>query len=175
MDGCRSGLPSQAPTLALRVPRRSLPDRFSEVFSVSRTSRIIVACLAALLVFASVASAAVKSGRYDGKVAAGFGSPQFTLTVKKGKVTDLVARVFYSCNNGPQQQTIVAPSKAYKISSSGSFSGKTTESIGGVASETVWVKGKFSRGKVTGTIRSQTVGGGETCETQERKFTAKRR
>ena len=40
-----------------------------------------------------------------------------------------------------------------------------------MASETVWIKGRFtSRTRVTGTIRSQTVGGGETCETQERKF-----
>ncbi len=146
-----------------------------EISPVTRIRHILLAASVVLLVCASVAAAAVKAGRYDGKVAAGYGSPQFTVTVKKGKATKLVARMFYSCNNGPQQQTIVAPSKSYKISSKGSFSGKSTESIGGVASETVWVKGKFARGKVTGTIRSQTVGGGETCDTQERKFTAKRR
>ena len=142
---------------------------------MNRLPRLVLAVCAMLLICTSVAFAAVKAGRYDGKVAAGYGAPQFTLTVKKGKVTDLVARMLYSCNNGPQQQTVVAPSKTYKIKSSGSFSGKTTESIGGVASETVWVKGKFSGSKVTGTIRSQTVGGGETCETQERKFTARRK
>jgi hypothetical protein len=47
------------------------------------------------------------------------------------------------CDNGPQTQTIVAPSKTYKVSAAGRFSGRTTESIGGVASETVWIKGRF--------------------------------
>ena len=43
-----------------------------------------------------------------------------------------------------------------------------------MASETVWIEGRFtSRTRVKGTIRSQTVGGGETCETQERRFDLK--
>jgi len=43
-----------------------------------------------------------------------------------------------------------------------------------VASETVWIEGRFtSARRVTGTIRSQTVGGGATCETLERRFTLK--
>jgi hypothetical protein len=134
--------------------------------------RTLVLVLAALTVFATVAVAAEpKRGKYQGTVAAGYGGPQMAFVVKAGKVKDILARMFYSCNNGPQQQTIVAPSKAYRVSSKGRFSGKTTESIGGVASETVWIKGRFtSRTQVKGTIRSQTVGGGETCETQERKF-----
>ena len=138
-------------------------------------SKRLIAVVAAvcLLAFAATALAAKpRAGRYEGKVAAGYGGPQMALVVKKGKVQDVLARMFYSCNNGPQQQTVVAPSKAYKVSAAGKFSGKTTESIGGVASETVWISGRFtSATKVTGKIRSQTVGGGETCETQERKFT----
>jgi len=132
--------------------------------------------LVALIAAAAAYAAKPKAGKYEGKVAAGYGGPQIQLTVKGGKVKDLIARMFYSCNNGPQEQTVVAPSRTYKIKGSGAFKGKSTESIGGVASETVWFEGRFtSATKATGTIRSQTVGGGETCDTQERKFTVKRK
>ena len=83
--------------------------------------------------------------------------------------------MFYSCDNGPQTQTVIAPSRSYKVTS-GRFKGKSTESIGGVASETVWFEGRFtSPTEAVGTLRSQTVGGGETCETQERKFTVNKK
>lgn len=135
---------------------------------------VLLSLLLVLALPATAPAAAPKAGTYEGKVAAGYGGPQMALVVKGGKVRDVLARMFYSCNNGPQQQTVVAPSKSYKVSGSGRFSGKSTESIGGVASETVWIEGRFtSRTRVTGTIRSQTVGGGETCETQERRFSLK--
>src|SRR4051812_7526194 len=106
--------------------------------------RAALLCLVLALVVTGAALAAKpKSGKYEGKVAAGYGGPQMQFSVKGGKVKDLIARMFYSCNNGPQQQTVVAPSKAIKVGKSGAFSSKTTESIGGVASETVWIKGKF--------------------------------
>jgi hypothetical protein len=141
---------------------------------------LLRACALTLVLVVALAAVALaakpKGGTYEGTVAAGYGGPQFTLTVKKGKVQDVVARMFYRCNNGPQEQTVVAPSRTYKIKRSGAFSGKSTESIGGVASETVWISGKFKAGgKVTGKIRSQTVGGGETCDTLERKFSATRK
>jgi hypothetical protein len=133
-----------------------------------------LAPLAILLVLALAATALAakpKSGKYEGTVAAGYGGPQMALVVKAGKVQDVLARMFYRCGTGSQEQTVVAPSKTYKVSKAGKFSGKSTESIGGVASETVWISGRFtSATKVTGKIRSQTVGGGETCDTQERKF-----
>ena len=47
---------------------------------------------------------------------------------------------------------------------SGRFKNKSTEAIAGVASETVWFEVRFtSATKAVGTLRSQTVGGGETC------------
>src|SRR4051794_12169401 len=84
-----------------------------------------------LVAAAAAYAAKPKGGKYEGKVAAGYGGPQIQLTVKGGKVKDLVARMFYSCNNGPQEQTVVAPSRTYKIKASGAFKGKSTESIGG--------------------------------------------
>ena len=141
-----------------------------------RRSVVLLALVCALALATTALAAKPKAGKFEGKVAAGYGGPQMALTVKGGKVKDLLARMFYSCNNGPQEQTVVAPSKTYKVSASGKFSGKSTESIGGVASETVWVSGRFtSPTRVTGKIRSQTVGGGETCDTQERKFTLTRK
>ena len=130
----------------------------------------VLACIVAL---PGAAQAAPKAGTYEGIVAAGYGAPQFGFSVESGKVTDLFARMFYSCDNGPQEQTIVVPPKRYKVNASGAFSGKTVQSIGGVASETVWVTGRFtSKTHVKGKIRSQTVGGGEICDTQERRFSA---
>jgi hypothetical protein len=139
-------------------------------------TRLLAAACALAVPGAALAATAPKAGTYEGTVAAGYGAPQITLTVKQGKVVDLVARMFYSCNNGPQEQTVVAPPKAFKVNRSGAFSGRTVQSIGGIASETVWVNGRFtSATRAKGTIRSQTVGGGETCDTQERTFTVKRK
>jgi hypothetical protein len=137
-----------------------------------RPLSIIAAACAGLAICAALAFAATaRSGTYTGKVAAGYGGPQIQFKVKAGKVTDLLARMFYSCNNGPQTQTVVAPSRSYKLSRAGTFKGKSTESIGGIASETVWFEGRVvSATRITGKVRSQTVGGGETCDTQERKF-----
>lgn len=140
------------------------------------SGRMAVVCCALLLVGAAAAYAATpRPGTFTGKVAAGYGGPQIQFKVKNGKVTGLLARMFYSCNNGPQTQTVIAPSRSYTVKS-GRFKGKSTESIGGVASETVWFEGRFtSPTKAVGTLRSQTVGGGETCETQERRFTVSRK
>src|SRR3954447_5957720 len=179
----RSTLGGGSPTGRGRFPlpqRSRSSQRENEQVKLTRTKTLrgvmVAITLVALIAAAAAYAAKPKAGKYEGKVAAGYGGPQIQLTVKGGKVKDLIARMFYSCNNGPQEQTVVAPSRTYRIKGSGAFKGKSTESIGGVASETVRFEGHFtSATKATGTIRSQTVGGGETCDTQERKFTVKRK
>src|SRR3954447_24912407 len=132
--------------------------------------RAAVVVLALSLVVAAAAFAAKpKSGHYQGIVAAGWGGPQMQFTVKGGKVQDVLARMFTSCNNGPQEQTIVTPTKKFKVSKSGSFGGKAVDRFG-TEKDTVWLKGKFtSPTKATGTIRLQAISD-LTCDTQERKF-----
>jgi hypothetical protein len=90
-------------------------------------------------------------------------------TVKGGKVQDILARMFTRCNNGSQEQTIVTPTKKFKVSASGKFGGKAVDRFG-TEKDTVWLMGKFtSPTKATGTIRLQAIGD-LTCDTQERKF-----
>src|SRR4051812_4215489 len=132
-----------------------------------RTAVVVLAV--SLLVVAAAFAAKPKSGDYQGTVAAGWGGPQMQFTVKGGKVQDLLARMFTRCNNGSQEQTIVTPTKKFKVSKSGSFGGKTTD-VFGTEKDTVWLKGKFtSPTKAKGTIRLQAIGD-LTCDTQERKF-----
>jgi len=144
--------------------------------------RALAAALAAGALAACAAAAAhaapvtPRAGAFTGVVAAGYSSPQITFTVRAGRVTLLVARMFHRCNGGPLTQTVIAPSGGYRIGPNGTFSGRTTESIAGIASETVWFSGRFTgRNSATGSIRSQTVGGGETCDTLQRRFRATHR
>ena len=132
----------------------------------------LLALLCALALPAGSLAAKPRSGKFEGKVAAGYGGPQMALVVKRGKVQDVLARMFHQCGGGSQQQTIVAPPKRFSISRSGRFSGRSEETIEGVGTEVVWVKGRFtSASRVTGTIRSQSTGSGQTCDTLERRFT----
>ena len=62
-----------------------------------------------------------------------------------------------------------------KISADNTFTKKISASYGGIGNETIFVRGRFDGNKVTGRIRSRYIGGGERCDTQERKFSAKRR
>ena len=142
-----------------------------------RTARLAIAItmVGTLLVPAAPAAAATpRRGQYHGEVAAGYGAPQFQLTVANGRVKDVVARMFWSCNGQPVTQWVVVPLRKFKVRDNGTFSGKDTYSTTGWHEE-IWVKGTFvTRNKVRGTIRAKGYGGGETCDTQERRFTAVR-
>src|SRR3954469_1412883 len=135
-----------------------------------RAAAVLVLAIS-LAVAAAALAATPKSGDYQGKVAAGWGAPQIQFKVKGGKVQDVLARMFARCNNGPQQQMILTPSKKFKVSRSGSFGGKSVDKFAdGLVKDTVWIKGKFkSAKKATGTIRLQELSD-NTCDTQERKF-----
>src|SRR3954454_17992197 len=97
----------------------------------------VVELAVSLVVAAAALAAKPKAGNYQGTVAAGWGGPQMQFTVKGGKVKDLLARMFTRCNNGSQEQTIVTPTKKFKVSKSGSFGGKAVDVFAG-EKDTVW-------------------------------------
>lgn len=76
--------------------------------------------------------------------------------------------------DGYSETFLIAPKGSWKIKGN-NFSGKRTDTYG-QSKATVVFKGKFSGGKVTGSIREwdHVDGYGIVCDTLVRKFTAKK-
>jgi hypothetical protein len=140
---------------------------------MARLPRIAAASTAAFMLLASAAPAAVSNGSYKGKIA--YQGYDIKFKVKGGKVTDISARMLADCDrDGYSENFLIAPKGSWKIKGN-SFSGKKTDTYG-QSKATVVFKGKFSGGKVTGSIREWDYvdGNGIVCDTLVRKFTAKR-
>lgn len=135
--------------------------------------RTMAASGAAFLLLAGAAPAAVSTGSYKGKIA--YQGYDIKFKVKAGKVTNISARMLADCDgDGYSENFLIAPKGSWKIKGS-SFSGKKTDTVSH-SKATVEFKGKFSGGKVTGSIREWDYvdGNGIVCDTLVRKFTAKR-
>jgi hypothetical protein len=140
---------------------------------MGRLKRTTAASAAAFMLLSGVAPAAVSSGGYKGKIA--FQGYEIKFKVKGGKVTNIVARMLADCDrDGYSENFLIAPKGSWKINGN-KFSGKKTDTYG-QSKATVIFKGKFSGGKVTGSIREYDYvdGNGIVCDTLVRKFTAKR-
>ena len=140
---------------------------------MSTLTRTVAATSAAFILLAGAAPAAVSSGSYKGKIA--YQGYDIKFKVKGGKVTNISARMLQDCDrDGFSETFLIAPKGSWKIKGS-KFSGKKTDTYGH-SKATVVFKGKFSGGKVTGSIREWDYvdGNGIVCDTLVRKFTAKR-
>jgi hypothetical protein len=140
---------------------------------MSSLTRTLAASGAAFLLLASAAPASVSSGSYTGKIA--YQGYEIKFKVKGNKITKISARMLTDCDrDGSFETFLIAPKGSWKIKGS-SFSGKQTDTYGH-SRATVVFKGKFTGGKVKGSIREWDYvdGNGIVCDTLVRKFTAKR-
>jgi hypothetical protein len=141
---------------------------------VTKLRRIALAAVTASLLALPALALAAKphTGTYRGTVAAGYGSPQIEFGARRSRIQHLVARMLISCNGGAPELSVARPSKKFKISRKGSFSSRSVDRVPHVETDTTVIKGHFtSQRRATGTIRFSTTGGGETCDTQARRFT----
>lgn len=122
---------------------------------------------------ANAAAATPKDGTYEAaKVQRGY---DLTFTVRKGKVTKLVARVLETCaGSSTSSTTTVGPGLTWTIKG-GKVSGRKKETADGVTLYTT-LKGTFTSARTfKGTIRQESIVAGTTCDTYDLKFTASRR
>ena len=135
--------------------------------------RLLPLTVILLAALAATAVAAPSAGKYKGKVA--YQGYDATFTVKRGKVTKLVARMLQDCDRDGSSETItVAPDGAWRIKG-GRVSGKRVETVDKVKS-TYILEGRFSGRTFKGSIREYDYvdGVGIVCDTLKRKFTARR-
>lgn len=118
-------------------------------------------------------AAAPKAGKWKAtKVELGY---SLTFKVKKGKITDVVARVAHDCNgDGISEDVYIVPDSSWNVKK-GKFSGRHKEKHGALTAYYT-LEGRFtSKTKAKGKIRYETIVAGSVCDTYERDFTAKRR
>ena len=140
---------------------------------MGRVLRTALASSAAFALLATASPAAVSSGSYKGKIK--FQGYEIKFKVKGRKISNITARMLTECDgDGAYETFLIAPKGSWTIKGS-SFSGKKTDTYG-QSKATVVFKGKFSGGKVTGSIREYDYvsGNGIVCDTLTRKFTAKK-
>jgi hypothetical protein len=140
---------------------------------MGRLARISAASAAIFALLAASSPAAVSSGNYKGKIK--FQGYEIKFKVKGDKISNISARMLTECDgDGSYETFLIAPKGSWKIKGN-RFSGKKTDTYG-QSKATVVFKGKFSGGKVTGSIREWDYvnGNGIVCDTLVRKFTAKR-
>lgn len=139
-----------------------------------RRSIVPAVLLAAGTLLASPAAAATpKVGTYKAaKVQRGY---DLMFTVRKDKVTELVAHVLETCaGSSTSSTTTVGPGLTWTIKG-GKVSGRKRESADGVTLHTT-LKGTFTSATTfKGTIRQESIVAGSTCDTYKLKFTAGRR
>ncbi len=134
-----------------------------------RTVSILAASSLAALSLAAPASAAV-SGKYRGDTSQ---NRTVHATVKNGKIANLSFSVFLLCGPGGSNgsMTDALSVKGVKVKANGSFTVKSVgDSANGLA--TYVLKGKVTKGKVTGSIEQFFRNG---CQTFDLTFSAKRR
>jgi hypothetical protein len=130
----------------------------------------LAAAALCLIVPAAAPAAKPKTGTYRGTVGAGYGAPQIEFGVRRGRIQHLVARIMISCNGGAPVQSVARPSKKFKVTK-GRFSSRSVDHFPHVETDTTVLKGHFtSHTRAVGTIRFQTTGGGESCDTLSRRF-----
>jgi hypothetical protein len=132
--------------------------------------RLLLALAASLLVAAGPAAAAVSNGTYKGDT-----NQNFTVhaKVKGGKIASLSFGVSTRCGYGSTATfgTDAVAVKGVKIKAGGAYKhSEKGDSSNGKATYTL--KGKVTKGKITGSIKQFFRGG---CQTFDLKFTAKRR
>jgi hypothetical protein len=133
-------------------------------------NRLLLALAASLLVAAGPAAAAVSNGTYKGDT-----NQNFTVhaKVKGGKIASLSFGVSTRCGYGSTATfgTDAVAVKGVKIKSGGAYKhSEKGDSSNGKATYTL--KGKVTKGKITGSIKQFFRGG---CQTFDLKFSAKRR
>jgi hypothetical protein len=132
--------------------------------------RLSLALAAAALTLAGPAAAAVSNGTYKGNT-----NQSFTVhaKVKNGKIASLSFGVSTRCGIGGSGgfNTDAVAVKGVKIKAGGAYKhSEKGDSSNGKATYTL--KGKVTKGKITGSIEQFFRGG---CQTFDLKFTAKRR
>jgi hypothetical protein len=132
--------------------------------------RLPLALAAATLTLAGPAAAAVSNGTYKGST-----NQNFTVhaKVKGGKIASLSFGVSTRCGIGGSGgfNTDAVAVKGVKIKAGGAYKhSEKGDSANGKATYTL--KGKVTKGKITGSIEQFFRGG---CQTFDLKFTAKRR
>ena len=133
-------------------------------------NRLLLALAAALLALAGPAAAAVPNGTYKGKTNQNYTAHA---KVKNGKIASLSFAVYTRCGIGGSGGFNIdaVAIKGVKIKSSGAYKhSEKGDSANGKATYTL--KGKVTKGKITGSIKQFFRGG---CQAFDVKFTAKRR
>jgi hypothetical protein len=132
--------------------------------------KLTAAVALALAVSAGPAAAAVSNGTYKGSTNQ---SRTVHAKVKGGKIASLSFSVFTLCGIGGSNgsNTDAVAIKSVKIKANGTYKhSEKGDSANGKATYTL--KGKVTKGKITGSIDQFFRGG---CQTFDLKFTAKRR
>ena len=137
---------------------------------MSRSSSALIASTVATLTLAVPAVAAGLSGTYRGDTSQ---DRTVNAVVKSGTIKSLSFSVYLLCGSGGSKgsSTDVLFVKNVKVRSSGAFTVKSVgDSTNGLA--TYVLKGKVTKGKVTGSIEQFFRNG---CQTFDLTFSAKRR
>jgi hypothetical protein len=129
-----------------------------------------------LICFLSITAAAGAAGPKAGKWESTYVQLGYELSfrVSKGKVKKFGGYVLEQCDgSSTRTQTAVSVDKAMKIKN-GKFSVREKVTDSGVTVITT-VKGRFtSRKKAVGTVRSESIVAGSTCDTYKLDWKAKR-
>jgi hypothetical protein len=139
--------------------------------------RILVICLAALLIAASAALAATpRDGRFiapKGQVDRGF-ALSFRVTARGTKVSGLVARVLETCSGMSTSRMVsVAPRATWTVRH-GAFAARKKETRNGTTTYTTLTGTFTSPTRMTGTIRREAIVGKTRCDTYRVPFKARR-